>query len=326
MQVTFPIRNHSIDLLKFVCAVLVVFLHTEWRYRDMILPFTRCAVPCFLMTSGFLLYNDGKISCSKIKRNVVKILKITIWATLLFLIFKECLFFVANKSVYIPSLHSIVNWVLFNECPFAYHLWYLYAYIYVLLVILLFERFNRLKFLFLLTPFLLVCDLILGKYGMVILGIDLQPFYIRNWIFVGVPYFCLGCIIKHCVCGGIKISKLWAVLGVCLFTLTTYLERFFIIQSGFVLTRDHYLSSTFLAVSLFWLIIDLRISKENFITKIGRQESIYIYILHPMILTICSVVSVRIGWENYYRDIAPVLVLCFTFLLIYALRLSKIIK
>jgi hypothetical protein len=124
----------------------------------------------------------------------------------------------------------------------------------------------------------------------------------------------------------VKISKLWLLLGVCLFTLTTYLERFFIIQSGFVSTRDHYLSSTFLAVSLFWLIIDLRISKENFITKIGRQESLYLYILHPMILTICSVVSVRIGWENYYRDIAPVLVLCFTFLLIYALRLSKIIK
>lgn len=199
MQVTFPIRNHSIDLLKFICAVLVIFLHTDWKYRDMILPFTRCAVPCFLMISGFLLYNDGQIGSTKIKRTIVKILKITLWATLLFLLFKECIFFVANKSFYIPSLHSIVNWVLFNECPFAYHLWYLYAYIYVLLVILLFERFNRLKFLFLITPFLLLCDLILGKYGMLMLGINLEPFYIRNWIFVGIPYFCLGCIIKHYV-------------------------------------------------------------------------------------------------------------------------------
>ena len=27
-------RDYSIDILKFACAVLVVFLHTSWRYQD----------------------------------------------------------------------------------------------------------------------------------------------------------------------------------------------------------------------------------------------------------------------------------------------------
>ena len=45
-------RNYSIDILKFICAILVVFLHTDCVYHDYILPLTRCAVPCFFMISG----------------------------------------------------------------------------------------------------------------------------------------------------------------------------------------------------------------------------------------------------------------------------------
>lgn len=112
----------------------------------------------------------------------------------------------------------------------------------------------------------------------------------------------------------------------CLFTLTTYLEKLLVVQLGQVSSRDHYLSSTFLAVSLFLLISDLRVSKEIFITKIGCQDSLYIYVLHPIILTICSVVSVRIGWENLYSFIAPLLIYILTLLLVYSLRFSKIIK
>lgn len=44
-------RNHVIDLLKFTCAILVVFLHTKSAYHDALTPITRCAVPCFFMIS-----------------------------------------------------------------------------------------------------------------------------------------------------------------------------------------------------------------------------------------------------------------------------------
>ena len=51
-------RNHSIDILKFVCATLIVCLHTYSKWHDVFIPLTRCAVPCFLMISGFLLYSE----------------------------------------------------------------------------------------------------------------------------------------------------------------------------------------------------------------------------------------------------------------------------
>ena len=54
-------RNYSIDILKFICATLVVFLHTKCAYQDIVLPLTRCAVPCFFMISGYLVYKEGGI-------------------------------------------------------------------------------------------------------------------------------------------------------------------------------------------------------------------------------------------------------------------------
>lgn len=43
-------------------------------------------------------------------------------------------------------------------------------------------------------------------------------------------------------------------------------------------TRDHYISSTFLAVSLFLLFLSLKQSKVNAFSKLGEKDSLYIYI------------------------------------------------
>lgn len=50
-------------------------------------------------------------------------------------------------------------------------------------------------------------------------------------------------------------------------------------------TRDHYISSTFLAVSLFLLFLSLKQSKVNVFSKLGEKDSLYIYILHPLFMT-----------------------------------------
>lgn len=133
-------RNYSIDLLKFICAILVVFLHSHWKYEDVFLPFTRCAVPCFFMISGFLLYNNGEVGAKRIKRNFKNVLQITFYATLLFFIWTEFISLASSHSLFIPSWKQMLNWIVFNECPFGHHLWYLFAYLYVLLIVGLLEK------------------------------------------------------------------------------------------------------------------------------------------------------------------------------------------
>ena len=143
-------RNHSIDLLKAICAFLVIVIHINWiyQYNTSILSLTRCAVPCFFMISGYFYVQGGG------RRNIKHLLKITLWSTLFFIVWKE-IFLIVHHDIYIPSPKQMRCWLFFNDCPFSYQLWYLYAYIYVLIIIGLIEKFNKWKLLFRSIPILL---------------------------------------------------------------------------------------------------------------------------------------------------------------------------
>ena len=88
-------RNYSIDILKFVCACLIVFIHTiDWQFYQEFLPLTRCAVPCFFIISGYLLFDkeQGRIIPERLKRNIIHIGKILLWTTLFYLVFDEIVY------------------------------------------------------------------------------------------------------------------------------------------------------------------------------------------------------------------------------------------
>lgn len=184
-------RNYSIDILKFICAVLVVFLHTNFKWHDLILPFTRCAVPCFLMISGFLLYSGDGIGQERLRRNIKHILYILLWSTLLFVAYKEVMSIIQG-ALFIPSLRQWLFFLIFNENPFAGHLWYLGAYFYVLLIMLIVDKHKLWKYMLWVTPLLLMGDLLFGKYSILLLGKEFPFVYVRNFLFVGIPYFMLG--------------------------------------------------------------------------------------------------------------------------------------
>lgn len=205
-------RNYSIDILKFACAVLVVFLHTSWRYQDEFLPFTRCAVPCFFMISGFLLYNKSDIGAEKIMKNLKNVVKITLWATALFFVWEEVIALVDEKEFFVPSVKHLIYWLFLNFCPFGGHLWYLYAYIYVLIFVYYIDKFSKWRCLFLCIPMLLATDLSFGKYGLLFWNQYFPVILVRNFMFVGLPYFSIDALIKH-YDGKIHINKYLPIWG-----------------------------------------------------------------------------------------------------------------
>ena len=121
-------RNYSLDILKFLCAVLVVLLHIKTPWTEYILPITRAAVPCFFIISGYFLYQEDEQSLQRIKRSFVKVGTILLWSSVLYALFK-----LITTSINI-SYRDIIDFVLFNVNPFGYHLWYLSAYMYVLVI------------------------------------------------------------------------------------------------------------------------------------------------------------------------------------------------
>lgn len=318
-------RLYSVDLLKFFCAALVVLLHCQWKYRDTFLPLTRCAVPCFYIISGYLLYNNGHIGSNRIKRNIINVVKITINATLLYILCTLGVSIAKGDGIELPTMSMMIAWVVFNDCPFGFHLWYLYAYIYVLLIVWLFEKKQKINYLFYMIPILLAFDVLFGKYGMLLWGIDLPVSYLRNFLFVGLPYFSMGMFLKEEE-PRLTINRITLLGGVILFVFTSYFERGILASLNLVASRDHYLSTTFLSVCLFLLVKSFEIKKENCITKLGKTDSLYIYILHPIILSLCSYLVIRAGISALYKNLAPIICLILTMITIIALRRLRIIK
>lgn len=188
-------RNYSVDTLKLICAILVVILHTNCAYHDFVLPITRCAVPCFFMISGYLLYDGKHIGYARLRRGIINISKIMLWSTLLFAVLKE-LTTLHHGNLFFPNTKEWINFIILNENPFGFHLWYLGAYLYVLLIVCLVDRYDKWKYLFMTIPGLLAVDLAFGKYSLLLIGREYPFILVRNFLFVGLPYFSLGAWLK----------------------------------------------------------------------------------------------------------------------------------
>lgn len=323
-------RLYNIDTLKFLCAVLVVFLHVCTPYQAFILPLTRCAVPCFLLISGYLIYTEDRL---KLERHLVKgihrMFRILVWSTLLFAVLKFLFAFKSGDFSFL-SLTALSEFVLFNENPFGFHLWYIGAYLYTLAILLFAVRYNKLKYVWCSVPFLLLLDLCLGKYSLILWHKEFPYIWVRNFLCVGIPYFSIGMMLKQWKRLRQNLCRLrnLALEGVILFSLTSLAENRWLFELHANAARDHYISTTFLAVSLFILFLSITQHRGNALSTIGEKDSLYIYIFHPLFMVLFSTVNKYLPdlWLEIYRYGAPVIILVATILLAKSLRILHIIK
>ena len=323
-------RLYNIDSLKFLCAVLVVFLHVRAHYQEYILPLTRCAVPCFFIISGYLVFSDEILKMEgHLKRSIKKILWILLWSTVLFAAIR-LLFAFKHSDFSFLSWRALGKFVFLNENPFSFHLWYISAYLYTLVIVLFMVLRGRLKWIYYAVPFLLLLDLCLGKYSLVLWHREFPFIWVRNFLCVGIPYFTIGMLIKRFRSRILDYPNLHilALGGVILFSLTSIIENRLLVILDMNATRDHYLSSTFLAVSLFLFFLGMKQMKANFISELGEKDSLYIYIFHPLFIIFFATVNNRlpIMWQECYTWSAPLVILMSTILFNKTLRKLHIIQ
>lgn len=317
-------RNYSIDTLKFVCAILIVLLHTSTPYSYLYLPLTRCAVPVFFMISGYMLY--GQEMSKRLKRGIGRTLKIIAWSTLLYAVFS----FMLSKGDFqnvIPTKEQLRDLFLFNVNPWGGHLWYLNAYLYVMLIMIPLSKRNVWRWLLLLIIPLLCIDLAFGKYSLLIIGREYDYIYVRNFLCVGIPYFLIGVWVKKYNPFEWLNSKL-AMGGVILFSITSFAEFMILDNLGLNATRDHYISSTLLSFCLFLMFERHKQYLPTLCSELGRKDSLYVYIIHPIWISIFIICCNHIpaGLSMIIRYSAPMLVIGFTFLTIYSYRKLKALK
>lgn len=323
-------RLYNIDMLKFVCAVLVVFLHVRTPYQDYILPLTRCAVPCFLIISGFLIFTKNKSKLeNKLKRSIIKMLHILVWSTLLFAPVKLFRAFRDDDFSFL-NLKAFADFVFFNENPFGFHLWYIGAYLYTLMIVLLLLKKNGISYAYWMIPVLLLLDLCFGKYSIMLWHKEFPFILVRNFICVGLPYFLIGMLLKHWKENILQYANLQILSlgGVVLFSLTSLIENNLLVKIDMNAIRDHYLSSTFLAISLFLLFLSTKQPNANILSVLGEKYSLYIYIFHPLFLFSISILNkfLPLFWQDAYTYLSPLVILISTIIFCRILRIINIIK
>ena len=271
------------------------------------------------MITGYF-YSDT-VARYKEKQQIKKIFCLVIKANILFFVWNVILDILRRDSIisYVRAVFTgknLLKFFLLNESPLAGHLWYLGAILYVLVIVLLADKFNCRKTLYYLTPVLLIADLVLGKYSLLIFHREFPYIVVRNFLCVGIPYFCIGNLIREKISSEKWNKKVLQAL-IVVFATTSLAERFALLNAGLNATRDHYLSTTFLSICLFVYAL-----KSNWCNKrvsvIGRKYSTWLYVIHPIFITVFSIVVGKLGLKSIYRCIASIVVYCatLTFLII----------
>lgn len=316
-------RAENIDVLKAICAFLVVCIHVPFpgKIGAYFTTLTRVAVPIFFMITGYF-YSDI-VAQHKSKKQIRKICFLGVQANMIFFIWNIALNLLKryNLVAYVQSVFSrknILKFLLLNESPLAGHLWYLGAIFYVLVIVWLVNRLNCRKLLCYMTPVLLITDLLFGKYSLLVFHREFPYILVRNFFCVGIPYFCIGDSVRQKQSSE-KWNKRVLLILIVVFAITSLVERFVLVNAGLNTIRDHYISTTFLAISLFLYALKSNWSNKGLV-MLGRTYSTWLYIVHPIFITILSIVASKLGVESIYRCVAPIVVYCSTFLFLGALQ------
>ena len=326
-------RNEWVDVVRFWAMLGVFFSHCRfpgWT-GEYIRRFSTLAVPLFFASSG---YFSAKIDQRHCKKRFLHMCRIVILANV-FYFFYDLLELLATRqdlSQFIRDTFTIKNLLVFlllNESPLRGHLWFLGALAYCSLAHLLWligrNRFadntlsqkaqNRLQML---TMCLLFAANYIGERYLYSIGAaDKILIAIRNWLFMGVPFYLLGIFChrwteqhldrKNKVC-------LWLVILICLFLF------------ALVFTPYHHTLLLYLpTVPVIWCVLFLcGAEKERTPSQFLKMQAAYyrrsgllFYVLQIAIIRIVdlSVKGIGIDSSLIWQWCRPVLIFGILFLL-----------
>ena len=323
-------RNAPIDILKYICAFLVICVHVNFEGRYYAEPLMRMAVPVFFMITGWF-YSDEK---ERRRKQFLKILRIYLFSGLIYFLWwaLDCAAEGLSIAAELPAQitpGNIVKLLLFNQTMFGRHLWYLTALLYVLAIAALLGENGRRKAVFLI-PVLLAGAMALGAYSPLYMGWKLDFMYGRNFLFTGLPCFLLGEHLRR-VRHRLRLSPpvLLVLLGI--FFVLSLKEKIYLHNRTGYDNAEMYISTMLMAVSAFLLATGAgspRNAAMKEIARWGRDYTLGIYILQAMVIDIMQRVLERpflkacsAAKVHYYT--APLVILLFTTALTALLKAAQ---
>lgn len=199
------VRNETMDVLKLIASVFVVFDHAVFpgRLGSWLICLCSFAVPMFFAISGYFNYGATP---AQIHRRTREIFKLVIIGTL-FQILGNCIAIefdhgssIAVLRAALPDRDEIARCIVLHFNPYAGQLWFLNGLIAVYLVFLGYTRFqNREKPNY--RPFYGLCGMLFvmlfafGTAAPATGQAELLP--VRNGWFMGLPMFGAGLFLRE---------------------------------------------------------------------------------------------------------------------------------
>ena len=198
-------RNPAIEICRLVAAIFVVFIHYGFpgEFGNVINCLARFSVSFFFVVSGYFVYHADE---SVIKKRVVGILKLNIYASMLYVFWGACQeeYFISQSRIAwltgALSNYHLSRWLLYCQNPFAGHLWYLAAILTCYIMIWVYARWiNKTYYyrpLYIISISLFAVHFVLSSLA-VMTDLDVPRVLYRNAWFFGIPMFSLGIFIRE---------------------------------------------------------------------------------------------------------------------------------
>lgn len=313
-------RNNALDAAKLLACFFIIVVHVG-NYPEFPQPFgelfrasSRWALPFFFLTSGYLM---GSSAHEDLGKKINKLVSILFWSSIL----------------YIPILYRIVQgdvWRLISKVVSNdtihggtfFHLWFLNALILGVILTNYFIRNVSVKS----TMFVSLAIMIFCWYGDLVksLHYDIYIFYaLRTLIAFSLVYlgyyFAKSGVLKHV---SNKLSMFVIFLGVGLMIGEVYFVG--VIFNADMIERQFPAFCVPVCIALLSLCVNTNMN-DNIFSKLGRDYSLGVYILHPLILYVLmhdvgpliSSVSVLKLIISFCASIAILMVVRFIFPICY---------
>lgn len=106
------------------------------------------------------------------------------------------------------------------------------------------------------------------------------------------------------------------------------MEKTILLDLGKSPMREHYLSTTFLAICLFMFVLSFKNVHSSKVSQLSERDSLYVYVFHPLfVMTMPMIIKrIPIDLSSIYQYTAPLIVLVMTIIFTVLIRKIKLIK
>lgn len=299
-------RQPTIDIFKFIAAILVVTIHTnpldgisETANFVLVHIIARVAVPFFIVCTGFFIgkktafESNCILNCSDarilILKSSWKFFKLYLISSIIYLFISIQKWIVAGWF----SLRAFIDWgISFFFTGTYYHLWYLMEMCYALLILALILPLIKKSFVYVLIIVLWIIEVLQYAYAMVLPSAVQNIFSLCAKVQMPfesivrvLPLLLLGIVIQHQK----QKRNAFYIVGLIISMIMLFAEVYFIKSLG----GEKY-SYVIFTLPVAYFLFETIHSLDNVVkcrnTLFFQKISTYVYLAHPAVIWIIELV------------------------------------